>query len=116
MPRLGGGTEIPTPRTPPPMFIRSCRPWIGHVLSLTGEVIEDARIGPVEVQKARGPPAARSPASAVGATSSTISDAASAMAPPTLTGRQRVNGLVRRTACLENRPGLPFITASVKLR
>ena len=98
------------------MFIRSCRPWIGHVLSLTGEAIEDARIGPVEVQKARGSPAARSAPSAVGATSSAASDAASAMAPPALTGRQPVNGLAARPAYLENRPGLPFITASVKLR
>jgi hypothetical protein len=79
------------------------------VLSLTGDVIEDARIGPVEVQNARGAPVARPAASAVGATSSVASDSASAMAPPTLTGRQPVNGLVRRTACLENRPGLLLI-------
>ena len=45
------------PRTPPPMINLSCQPSIGRVPSLTGDVIEDARIGPVEVQKARGPPA-----------------------------------------------------------
>jgi hypothetical protein len=101
--------------TPLPMFIRICRPWIGHVLMFTGDVIEDAIIGPVEAQKARGAPAARSAASAVGASSSAASDTASAIAPPALTGRQPVNGLVRRRACLENRPGLPFTPASVKL-
>ena len=40
------------------MINLSCQPSIGRVPSLTGDVIEDARIGPVEVQKARGPPGA----------------------------------------------------------
>jgi len=97
------------------MDIRSCRPWIGHVLSLTGDVIEDAGIGPVEPQKARRALAPRSAASAVGATSSAASDRASAVAPPALTGRQPVNALARRAACLENRPGLPVIIPPQKV-
>jgi hypothetical protein len=85
------------------------------VLSLTGEVIEDARIGPAEEQKAMGALTARSAATAAGVTSSAARDAASAMAPPALSGRCPVNGLTGRTARLENGPGFPSIPASVKV-